>query len=121
MAEIEDRKQDHLDLCSSGKVSFRDRSTLLEDVRLVHHALPDAHIDQVDLSTKLFGHAFSAPVMVTGMTGGTERAHAINCDLARAAETLNLPFGLGSQRAMLGKPELAATYKVRDAAPSVFL
>src|SRR5262249_45119490 len=104
MAEIEDRKQDHLDLCSSGAASFRDRSTFLDCVRLVHQALPEARVEEVDLATQLFGESFSAPLMVTGMTGGTVRAGAINRDLARAAERLNLPFGLGSQRAMLERP-----------------
>jgi isopentenyl-diphosphate delta-isomerase len=118
---IQRRKADHISLCASGEVEFRDKTTLLDEVALVHHALPDRHFDEVDLSTELFGKTLRAPVIVAGMTGGTAEATAINKDLARAAEALGLGFGLGSQRAMVLHPELAWTYQVRDVAPTTLL
>src|SRR6476660_70604 len=95
---IQKRKSDHIALCASGEVEFREKGTLLDEVALVHHALPDFHVDAVDLSTDLFGKRLRAPVIVAGMTGGTAEATTINRDLARAADTLGLGFGLGSQR-----------------------
>ncbi len=118
---IGQRKDDHIALCASGEVEFRRKGTLLDEVQLVHDALPDRHVDEVDLGTQLLGKRLRAPVVVSGMTGGTDQAQAINRDLARAAEALGLGFGLGSQRAMVLRPETARTYQVRDVAPTTLI
>lgn len=118
---IQRRKADHIALCASGEVEFRAQGTLLDQVQLVHHALPDFSVEEVDLSTPLLGKTLRAPIVVAGMTGGTPEAQAINRDLARAAEHLGLGFGLGSQRAMAVHPELTETYRVRDVAPTTLV
>lgn len=118
---ISQRKSDHLALCASGEVEFRAKGTLLDQVQLVHDALPDRHVDEVDLTTQVFGKRLRAPIMISAMTGGTDEAQELNRDLARAAEQLGLGFGLGSQRAMVLRPETARTYQVRDVAPNMLL
>jgi isopentenyl-diphosphate Delta-isomerase len=118
---IQKRKADHLALCASGEVEFRKKGTLLDDLQLVHDALPDRHFDELDLSTPLLGKTLKAPVVISGMTGGTPEAAQINQDLARAAEKLGLGFGLGSQRAMVVAPDLTWTYRVREVAPSTLV
>jgi isopentenyl-diphosphate Delta-isomerase len=119
--KIARRKADHIALAASGEVEFRETSTLLECVRLVHQSLPELSVDAVDLRARIAGRELAAPVIVSGMTGGTEEAGVLNRDLARAAAHLGLAFGLGSQRAMSLHPELTPTFQVRDAAPGVFL
>ena len=118
---ISQRKSDHIALCASGEVEFRAKGTLLDQVQLVHDALPDRHVDEVDLSTLVLGKRLRAPLMISAMTGGTDEAQTLNRDLARAAEQLGLGFGLGSQRAMVIRPETARTYEVRDVAPTMLL
>src|SRR5579885_3585978 len=55
------------------------------------------------------------------MTGGTAEAAAINKALARVAEEHGIAFGLGSQRAMQRRPELAYTFAVRRHAPTALV
>jgi isopentenyl-diphosphate delta-isomerase len=120
MSEIGARKQAHLDLCAHGDVEARG-STLLDEVQLLHEALPELSAADVDPGIALFGRRLAAPVYIAGMTGGTERAGEINRALAAAAQKAGFGFGLGSQRAMWTDPALAASYRVRDEAPDVAL
>lgn len=115
------RKDAHLDLCAKEEVEPVQNSTLFECVRLVHCAMPEMAVEDVDLSTPFLGKRLRAPVLITGMTGGTERAGKVNRDLALVAERYGVAFGVGSQRAMAESIPRAASYQVRDVAPTVAL
>lgn len=112
------RKDAHLELCATQEVAPKENSALFECVRLVHCAMPEASLDQVALDCELFGKRLKAPLFITGMTGGSERAAAINRDLASAAERVGVAFGVGSQRAMGESKELEHTFAVRQVAPT---
>jgi isopentenyl-diphosphate delta-isomerase len=121
MADISRRKDDHLDLATSGDVGFKRTTTLLEQVRLVHDALPELALDELDTSVELLGKRLRAPILIAGMTGGSDRAERINHELASIAEERGYAFGLGSQRAMHKHPEKLKTYAVRSVAPTTLL
>jgi isopentenyl-diphosphate delta-isomerase len=120
VSDISARKADHLDLCASDEVAFKAKSTLLEQVQLVHDALPELATDEIDLSTPFVGKTLKAPVVIAAMTGGVDRAEQINRDLARVAEELGIAFGFGSMRPLL-QHGIADGYQVRDVAPSATL
>ena len=121
------RKEDHIDLCYQGDVSLRGDRGLWSDVQLVHNALPELKMSDLDLNVNFMGRELSAPLMLTGMTGGTERAAMINRHLAQVCQTLKIPFGLGSQRIMTHSDRheeaaaVARSFKVKEFAPEVCL
>ena len=121
MSTIGQRKADHLALCATDEVAFRDKTTLFEQVRLVHDALPDLDAEALDTTVTILGKKLRAPIVIAAMTGGTEEASRINHELASIAEERGYGFGLGSQRAMHVRTETKGTYAVRDVAPTTLV
>lgn len=115
------RKQSHLDLCVREDVEAARKTTLFEEVDFVHDALPDLAVDDVDCRVRWLGKELAAPLVITGMTGGTAEAFAVNRDLATLAQEKRIAFGLGSQRAMQKRPDSAWTYRIREFAPTTVL
>ena len=116
----EARKSRHLDICLEDDVASK-LDAGFSRVRLRHEALPECALEDVDTATTFLGHKLAAPLIISSMTGGTERAGAINFNLAIAAERAGVALALGSQRAALENAELLATYRVREVAPKVVL
>ena len=120
--ETKNRKADHIKICLEHKTQARNATTGFEDVRLIHNALPEIDRAKIDLSTRVFGFKFSAPIIVGAMTGGTEEATKINGAIAEVVEKLQLGMGVGSQRAAIEDKELTKTFAVtRRKAPNAFL
>src|SRR5262245_36856717 len=67
------RKDAHLDLCATEVVAPPENSALFECVKLVHSAMPELQVSDIELSTRIFGKTLKAPLLITGMTGGSER------------------------------------------------
>jgi isopentenyl-diphosphate delta-isomerase len=121
MTTIGQRKADHLALCATDEIAFRDKTTLFEQVRFIHDALPDLDANALDTTITLLGKSLRAPIVIAAMTGGTEEAQRINLELSSIAEERGYGFGLGSQRAMHIRTETGPTYAVRDGAPTTLI
>jgi len=119
---IKERKIDHIRICLSKNVEAKNITTGFEDVFFIHRALPEISMDDIDLATDVFGYRFSAPIMISSITGGTDEALKINASIAEAVEELGLGMGVGSQRVALENPSVERTYAiVRKKAPNAFI
>ena len=118
-AVTDQRKADHIRINLEEDVSFDQLTTGLEKYFFMHQALPELDLDQIDTTTTIFGRRLSTPLLISSMTGGTERANLINQTLAEAAQEVGMAIGLGSQRAAIEDEELAKSYRIREFAPDV--
>ena len=118
MSGIEKRKMRHIRVSLEEDVEG-DIGTGLQDVRLIHRALPEIDLDDVDTRAMLFGRELSAPLIISAITGGTQEALKINALLAEVAEMKGIGIGVGSQRIAVEEPETAGTFTVvREKAPN---
>ncbi|HMA05409.1 MAG TPA: type 2 isopentenyl-diphosphate Delta-isomerase [Methanomicrobiales archaeon] len=114
------RKGDHLRICAEGRVEAGFSG--FSDVRLVHAALPECSLGEIDTGVRFLGHRLSSPLFIAAMTGGHRDALPVNRNLAAAAERFGIGMGVGSQRAALEDPDLEDSFTVvREAAPRAFL
>lgn len=120
--KTEERKDDHIAICLKENVQARKVSTGFEEIHLVHKALPEINLAEINMMGKIFNHKFSAPLIVESMTGGTRDGSKINIAIAAAIEELGLGMGVGSQRAAIESPTLESTFSVaRKEAPNAFI
>jgi isopentenyl-diphosphate delta-isomerase len=115
-----ERKADHIRVNLEEDVQSH-LTTGLEKIHFEHNALPELNLSDVDTSLELFGKFLKAPILISSMTGGTERAEEINLNLARGAQSEGVAMGLGSIRAAVEDDSLAKTFQVRRVAPDVLL
>lgn len=117
----EDRKQEHIRICLEREIESNIPAGF-DDITLIHNAVPEINLDEVNLQYTFLGHKLQAPIMVTAMTGGHEEALPINRHIAQAVEALGLAMGVGSQRAAIDDSALAPSFSVtRENAPTAFL
>jgi isopentenyl-diphosphate delta-isomerase len=119
---LEQRKADHIRINLEENVGFDQLTTGLAQYHFIHQALPELNLSDIDLSTNFLGKSLRLPLLISSMTGGTERAYIINRTLAAAAQETGIAMGLGSMRAALEDSSLAESFRVvRPTAPDILL
>jgi len=121
------RKVEHVQICNTQDVEARSGNGLAQ-VKLPVCTLPSQSYKDIDLRTTLFGRSFALPIYVPGMTGGMKEGARINQNLAAAAEAMQIPMGVGSQRVMAktsasseATQTIRKTFELKRNFPSLFL
>lgn len=121
MSDIRKRKKDHVDLTLTDGTQYSIK-TGFENYYFLHDALPELNIHEISTDALLLGQTFDFPLFISSMTGGYADAAPVNSMIAEFCEQNNLPFGVGSQRAMLEDSSLTHTFSiVRSKAPNAFI
>ncbi|MBC6422320.1 MAG: type 2 isopentenyl-diphosphate Delta-isomerase [Hormoscilla sp. SP5CHS1] len=120
-SQTQTRKADHLRICLEEDVQFHQTTNGLERYRFTHCCLPELDYSEIDVTTSFLGKKLGAPLLISSMTGGTERAKRINYSLAEVAQQYQLAMGVGSQRIAVENPQVADTFAVRKLAPDILL
>lgn len=116
------RKNQHLDLCENQDIEAKGKFTGFSEFSLLPCALSELESLDVSMERRFLGRVFSLPLLITGMTGGVDKATKINEHLAAAALRYNIPMGVGSQRMALESPdEFASIFRLKDRFPGLFL
>ncbi len=117
---IGQRKLDQLDTVLHRDVAARHVMTGFEAIRFAHNALPELDFNKIDLGTIFLGRKLAAPLLISSMTGGPNRAGQINATLAEIAQAMGLALGVGSQRIALETNHAAGfDTSLRRAAPDI--
>ncbi len=114
------RKTDHI-LINLNEEVQSSLKTGLECYHFIHNAIPEIDLSEIDLKTTFMAKHLNSPLLISSMTGGTKQADNINISLAEAAQEKGIAMGVGSQRAVIEEPALAAGMNLRQYAPDILL
>ncbi|MFH0880881.1 MAG: type 2 isopentenyl-diphosphate Delta-isomerase, partial [Lentisphaerota bacterium] len=121
MESTNDRKLRHLRILEADRDTDR-KKYYFDSIRLVHRALPEVNLKDIDPSVTFMGKTLSFPLLISSMTGGDHAViKKINHNLAVAAEATQVAMGVGSQRVMFSNPEARASFEIRQQAPTTLL
>jgi isopentenyl-diphosphate delta-isomerase len=104
------RKQDHIELAFQSRILTENL-----DSRFYYEPLLSAHPNKINGYPKSFlNKQILAPIWVSSMTGGTEKASMINKNLAMACKEFGLSMGLGSCRSILDSDDRLSDFAMRS-------
>ena len=112
MTQIKGRKADHINICLSKEIE--PGYNYWNDIRLIHEALPEVDLDEIDTSCDVLGSTLDFPFIVTAITGGFEGATKVNANIAKACSDLGIGMGVGSERAGIDGVDTESYSVVKD-------
>ena len=116
-----DRKIEHIQVIQNDQLTDR-QGHYFDAVKLVHRALPEISLSEIDTSCEFLGKKLSFPLLISSMTGGDHQLiRRINKHLAEAAEQCQVALAVGSQRVMFSHPQAAERFSLRQFAPTTVL
>ncbi|MGG3470801.1 type 2 isopentenyl-diphosphate Delta-isomerase [Neobacillus pocheonensis] len=115
-----ERKWDHIRFALK---NGQERSSTFDDIKFIHHSLPNISVLDVRLDHSIGELYLSSPIFINAMTGGGgEKTYRINKELAMVAKETGIAMAVGSQMAALKDKTQKYTYDVvRKENPSGFL
>lgn len=106
-----DRKLDHIELAlSAPSLQQENFGMYYEPMLAAHPTVADAKFSFLDIQ-------FQAPLWISSMTGGTQKAKTINQNLAKACAEFGLGMGLGSCRTLLDSDLRLEDFAIRKYMP----
>jgi len=117
--DLAGRKAKHIEVCTDPAYDPEGGTALFEHLAFRHRALPEMGWDELKTDTDFLGRRIQLPLFISCMTGGSDSSYALNKDLARAAQAVGVPVGMGSIRILFRKPEAFADFHLRPLAPDV--
>ena len=120
VTQTSSRKADHIRINLEQNVASY-LTTGLEQFQFPHEAIPELNLADIKHHITFFEKELSAPLLISSMTGGSDKAKEINYRLAEAAQENNIAMGLGSQRAALENEQLIDGFQLRRIAPNILL
>ena len=113
------RKDEHLKICIENDVKYENVSSGFDNYIIRPNILTEISLDDVDLSTTFLDKSMDSPLLIAGMTGGSEKGKEINKIIAKVCDEFNIGMGVGSQRAAIENPVLIDSFQVRDNAENI--
>ena len=110
------RKDQHI----KHALAYQSPYNSFDEVELIQSSLPKYDLAEIELKTHFAGRDWDFPFYINAMTGGSNKAKAVNRKLAQVAEACGLLFITGSYSPALKNPD-DDSYDVRSLTPQVIL
>jgi len=113
------RKIEHISILQKDPAVDR-KANYFDQIQLMHRALPEINLADVDPSTTFLGKRIAFPLIISSMTGGDHALlKKINQNLAIAAEATHVALAVGSQRIMFENTNAIESFDLRSFAPTI--